>query len=795
MAEPERAGRTGGDRARGRPPAATARTEAAPPGHPAARVAVVGPFSGPRAAWGELLREAAAATYRARVSWEFHDDRGDAATAREVGRRVALDPGVVAVVGHFNSLGARESLPRYREAGVPVLLPLSTLPGLLDTAEGWALRWCPDDTGQLAALWAAVAGDGHPALDVTDDGSDYGRRLARAMTGRAAAGPVVRRANSPGAGHTPLLVCGTHAGAARTARRFVAAGRTGPLLFPDDCAVGEFAELLGAPAGRARVARLTGGPRSLVEDAVRALDAALAAQPGARGRELLSAVRAHTARRFTAAGDPLDPGPDGGWEVVPVAALASGAVGDGRHRRGGTGVGGDDPPDAAPPPRRPPPQAAPPTVRPPSPTPPAPPAPPAGTPPAGPSAPLASTPPDGPAPARTPPPVTAAPATAPPVTPPRVMPAPLPGAGAPRRTHDLDAVVVGCGAVGSAVAALLAEAGVAVGTTEPEAGGPSATRYSGGLVRAYEPDRAMRALAVRSHGLLWGREGDERREAGFRRTGSLVLLGPDDLPQAREGVAELLAGGVPARLLTPAQLRSRHPEMHAPGLAGAVWEPDGGYADPRAFAAARRRSALRRGAVVLPGGAVLDIVPGPSGVVVRTAAGAVTAAAVVLAAGGGTPALLPAGHRLGAGGLRTKVVRYAFFDRAGRTLPTVSDLVTGVWGRPQLDGEFGAGFLAGRPVDEWDAVPHGADTLAEREYAYIRAGASERWPWLTTAPVLGGRCGVDLYAAGGPLLGPLRRAPRLVLAAGWSGAGFKTAPAAAEHAAGAVLRLLGGAAA
>ncbi|ARF76311.1 hypothetical protein B7C62_31540 [Kitasatospora albolonga] len=773
-----------------------------------ARVAVVGPFSGPRAAWGELLREGVAGALAPPVAsslappgasgaspgaspgassgtspgalpvtpsaaappvaWEFHDDRGDAAVAREVGLRLARDPELAAVIGHFNSLGAYHTLPGYRDARLPAVLPLSTRPGLLDGSDGWALRWCPDDLGQLVALRAAVLATGRTVLDVTDDGSDYGRRLADTVTGLPDDGLAVVRTPGPSAGSIALLVCGTHVGAARTARQAVAAGRTGPLLFPDDCAIGEFAELLGPAAGRALVARLAGGPAALVQDSFRALGAALADRPDVRGRELLAAVRDRTARRFTPGGEPDGLGPGGGWETVPVAVLTP--AGTGHHAT-----------PAAPAPAEPAPTtgghptaAAGRHAVPAGPTP---------VPGGHPTTPAAPTP--VPAGRHAAPAVgsSVAPGTAPPLY------------GRTLSTHpgtcDLDAVVVGCGAVGAAVAALLAEAGAAVATTEPEAGGPSATRYSGGLVRAYEPDAEARALAVRSHQLLWGAADDERQAAGFRRTGSLVLLGPDDLPEAAAGVAELGEAGIPAQLLDLDRLRSLHPEIDPAGLAGAVWEPGGGYADPRAFAAVKRRAALAHGAVVLPGGAVRAVVAGPSGVVVRTATGAVTAAVVVLAAGAGTPALLPAGYVPPGGPPRTKTIRYAFFGGAGHPVPTVSDLVTGAWGRPQVDGAFGGGFLTGRPVQEWDVRPGGADRLAERDIAYIRKGVRGRWPWLATAPALGGRWGVDLYGAHGPLLGPLPGAPRLVAAAGWSGAGFKTAPAAAERAAHAALSVLG----
>jgi glycine/D-amino acid oxidase-like deaminating enzyme len=47
--------------------------------------------------------------------------------------------------------------------------------------------------------------------------------------------------------------------------------------------------------------------------------------------------------------------------------------------------------------------------------------------------------------------------------------------------------------------------------------------------------------------------------------------------------------------------------------------------------------------------------------------------------------------------------------------------------------------------------------------------------------VLTGRFGTDLYVPGGPLLGVLPGTPPVAVAAGWSGGGFKTAPAAGEH--------------
>jgi len=149
------------------------------------RVAVAGPLSGPRAAWGELLKSAVLRHEIPGIVWELHDDRGDIGLARERAVQIVADGGYRVVVGHFNSLGAAAALPIYRSAGIPVLLPLSTGSGLLAGGGGGALRWCADDHGQLAALALAAHGRGMREVQVTDDGSANGEHLAATVCGLA----------------------------------------------------------------------------------------------------------------------------------------------------------------------------------------------------------------------------------------------------------------------------------------------------------------------------------------------------------------------------------------------------------------------------------------------------------------------------------------------------------------------------------------------------------------------------------------------------------------------------------
>ncbi|MBB4905112.1 FAD-dependent oxidoreductase [Actinophytocola algeriensis] len=646
------------------------------------RIAVVGPFSGPRSAWGDLLLHAIRRYRLPGFVWEPVDDVGDADVARRVAARIAADGGYRAVIGHFNSLGVAAALPIYRAAGIPLLLPLSTGTGLLSDGRGGALRWCAEDRGQLLALTAEAHRMGAPRLWVTDDGSANGSHLSAELLGLTGGAVPVSTTTDPADCAGPVVVCGTHHGAAKTGLSLRAAGYAGRLLFPDDCGVPEFAELLGDDPD-AHVVRLTGGAVACVEEAFAALTGALIADPHRAGPGLLDLVCVHSGVPLTETGEPA-PGARG-WELVGVDALR------GAHELAGAPANG---------------------------------------------------------------------------------------------TPELDTLVVGTGIVGCATAAALAEPGrrVALIGLGPDAS--SATRNSGGLIRAYEPDEAVRELTIRSFRLLWQRP--ESGPFGFRRTGSLVLLGPGDLAEAERGVAHLRDGGVAAHLIDAAEIRRRWPDFAVDDVAAAVWEPGGGYTTTIATANAFRADAVRRG-VLAWYGRVHGVRPGPAGVVAETGWGAVDARTVVVATGSSIPDLRDrAGAAIGPQA-RVKRIRYGWFDRGGRVLPTVSDLVTGMWGRPNLDGDS---FLTGRPVDEWDVPASGGDALTTEQVDYIRSGAATRWPWLASADYLGGRFGADLYGDGGPLHGAVCADLPVVAAGVFSGGGVKAAPATAARVAATIRGML-----
>jgi glycine/D-amino acid oxidase-like deaminating enzyme len=646
------------------------------------RVAVVGPLTGPRASWGQLLTDAVEALPHAPVSWVFFDEQGDAEQARSRALEIVADAGFAAVIGHFNSTGARSAIPLYRAAGLPVLLPLSTAPGLSATEPGTgesgtagepglAIQFCPDDDAQAVTMVQACAARGQQRLAVAHDGSPYGERLAeRVLAAGSGHDPqrlLVDPARWPEQAGTAVALLGVHHAVAGLIGDHATGDRL--VLVPDDCDIPEFADLTANSApDRILVARLTGGPFTLVMTAFTALAGALGKHPQLRGRPLLEVIRGEADQGAVNARS----APGAGWELAP-------------------------------PPRR--------------------------------------------------------------------------------RPHSsgtrFEVVVVGGGVVGRAAAADLAERGVRVGLLDAGTG-TSASSVSGGLVRAFEPGAVPRRLAIRSTEMLWGRT-QLARQNGFRSTGSLVLFGPEDQAGAMAGVAELRAAGLGAVLLSTSEVRGRWPEIDTSGLDGAVWEPDAGYALATVTLAALRDRGQRAGVTGLSGTA-RELTDGG----VRLAGGQeISADVVVVAAGCGAPVLLgdhwPPGRPA-----RTRRINYTIMDAGGHRLPTVIDLTTGLWLRP--DGTDG--ILAGVPVDDWDVPVAAGRDLEPSTLQRIRTGAGQRFPFLAAAPVLTSRFGTDLYLPGGPVLGPLGDR-RTVVAAGWSGGGFKTAPAAGERVAEAALDLLG----
>jgi glycine/D-amino acid oxidase-like deaminating enzyme len=289
-----------------------------------------------------------------------------------------------------------------------------------------------------------------------------------------------------------------------------------------------------------------------------------------------------------------------------------------------------------------------------------------------------------------------------------------------------------------------------------------ATAASGGAVRAYETDPALRSLAAASLAELLASR-TLREWAGYRPTGAIYLrlAGPDietelaDIEASVPGSARRLDGPAAQAELGLAGL---------PADAVAIVERDAGYVSPN-----RLRDRVRADAAAHPG---VTLRSGP----VDLDRAVREYDALVLATGPWTPGLLAAGGRPRSG-YRTKCIQYCVHRTGDWRPPHFVDELTGVYGRPTDDG----GLLLGVPTPYWDVDPDHPPVdrdLPER----AAAAATARFPALRLGAVTRQVAAADCYTEP-PGLALRRLDETLFTFTGGSGGSVKTALAASARAA------------
>src|SRR5215211_4622614 len=340
----------------------------------------------------------------------------------------------------------------------------------------------------------------------------------------------------------------------------------------------------------------------------------------------------------------------------------------------------------------------------------------------------------------------------------------------------VDVAVIGAGVVGASVAFHLAERGAK--TMVLDRGDPAgSTARSGALIRAHYPTALEADLAWESltkYFEPWGeRVGGG---CGFTRTGFAYLVGEQNIDALRYNVALQRKVGVETELVGPDELCDIEPALRAEGVALAAYEPRGGYADPAATAIGFLRAAQALGGRFERRRATALLVRGERVRGVQTDEGPVAAGNVVLAAGAwSVPLAGSAGVRLP---IRPARVRVALFERPYE-LPThlaLIDTTEGFYARPAAER---ATLVGSRDSLEWVDDPDAP--TPEPDAAFVESVSCKignRIPAMAGAPYRSGRSGIlDMTPDGRPILGPAGP-DGLCLAAGWSGTGFKKAPAA-----------------
>jgi sarcosine oxidase, subunit beta len=351
-----------------------------------------------------------------------------------------------------------------------------------------------------------------------------------------------------------------------------------------------------------------------------------------------------------------------------------------------------------------------------------------------------------------------------------------------------DVVIVGAGVIGAATAFHLSLLGARdVLVLDRATVGSGMSCRSSALVRMHYTFGPEVELAVRSDAMFEAWPDLVGRPACVRRTGFVRIVSPGEEAALRANVAMQRALGAHAEVIDAAGLTEVAPGLRADDIECAAWEPQGGYGDGAVVAGDLLAAARSRGVRYRPHTQVASLLTDGDRVIgVETGAGGgggrEYAGTVVLAAGvWSPPLLLTAGVILP---IETELHRVAVLAHpaAEGTPVACIDSTTQSYFRPEAGGAMMlvGGFTGQRGVD-----PDAALTAAGEDLAPLVQAASRRVPALADAGIAHGVTGVyDMTPDARPLLGRLPGLDGLIVAAGFSGMGFKIAPAVGEGVAG-----------
>ncbi len=344
-----------------------------------------------------------------------------------------------------------------------------------------------------------------------------------------------------------------------------------------------------------------------------------------------------------------------------------------------------------------------------------------------------------------------------------------------------DIVIIGGGVIGASIAFHMGSKGARdVVLVERDRIGSGETSKSGGFVQTHWDTLAEVRLIARSREMFANWKDVVGGDCGFVRGGYLHVTGTDREPDVRRVHDMLIAEGLESHWIERDDLAKLQPLLNLDRLIGGAWEPSSGWANSVATTRSLAESARARGVDVREGVTVTKIEHAGGRITgVETTGGSIPCRAVVLAAGPRVPRL----HATPEVVLPLEIVR-------GQV---------GWVSRPNNQPEREIGFY-----DEVSGVythPHGDVNLlgCDRNFAFTPVENPDEYQreidpkWLVRAAMALGyriparREGViqrgvtglyDFTPDGQPIVdGPIGGIEGYYLACGFSGVGFKSAPA------------------
>ncbi|MBD0862775.1 FAD-binding oxidoreductase [Gordonia sp. zg691] len=340
-------------------------------------------------------------------------------------------------------------------------------------------------------------------------------------------------------------------------------------------------------------------------------------------------------------------------------------------------------------------------------------------------------------------------------------------------------VIVGGGLEGAAAAWALGQRGVTdVVVCERDTVGGGMTGKSSGIVRCHYGVSSLAAMAAVGLEVFEKAAEIFGTDIGFRQTGYVVGVGEANVENMRKSLAAQREVGVQNEEIDAAEVAKMWPTADLEPFAAFGWEERGGYGDAyqtaQAFAASARATGIR----IRQGTKVIGLIVDADRVTgVHLADGSTISADTVVVATGvwSKPFLAPYGIDVPIEVHREQIVMINPGDDLGE-VPVFSDLVSLQYVRPDVRGEilFGNSDLAALDIADPDDYSNRADS-AFIDLTVDKVGT--RFPGFTDPAITTSYAGCyDVTPDWNPIIsrGPL---DGLVLAAGFSGHGFKISPA------------------
>jgi len=352
-------------------------------------------------------------------------------------------------------------------------------------------------------------------------------------------------------------------------------------------------------------------------------------------------------------------------------------------------------------------------------------------------------------------------------------------------TETYDAIVVGAGVVGASTAFHLAKLGtlkVCVVDRGPVCGG--GTGKSCAIVRSHYSVPSNTALTLRSLEMFGAFKDwleDAEADAGFVNSGYLIIASEGDFAKKLRGNLSMQADvGAETFVISREEARDRHPLLNLADAAVIGYEPNSGYADPYLTTTSFVNAARAKGTVVKADCAVTGLIETGGRVTgVRTAEGELHAPHVVSAIGPWTRAVTETlGLEIPLEVSRHIVLTFAAAGPYAPDLPIVKDLTTAnkMYFRPASGGVVLVGTGDhGDPVADADQMD---ENVADDFVLHQGGQLTHRMPGFAEARLTASWVGpYDITPDWNPVLGVAPGLEGLTLAFGFSGHGFKLAPA------------------